>query len=522
MSEKLCILTAHSGCENTVPNSKGYIEKALGSGCDVVEVDIRKNERGFYLSHDMSSSDAVLFFLEDALKLFESVPSVCINFDLKEDVLPSLIDFLEQKDFMHRAFFSGCVSSETFRSLTKAKDRVLYNVSLSEKKDETASFLSELKHNLPGLKALNLSFEEVTKDFVFACHRQGLQVFVWTPDNENDIKRMIDYAVDGITTNRVTTALEYTSGAGKKQNAVPYDIVCIGPVSKDIMIDHLGHEDRLLGGAIIQSGYAASGAGFKTAVCTKCNDTDATVLAELDEAPMDVYRLYSADTTSIRNTYFTADKEQRSCDLISESAPFYLCDILKVPALIYHFAGLTTGDFDDVLFKAVHGRGKIAVDAQCLLRRPSAGGSMDYDDWKHKRDYISYIDYFKADAKEAEILTGLSNTHEAAERLCEWGAKEVLITHNTEVIVRTKDVFYSCPIKARSLDGRTGRGDTTFASYIASRNTAGIPESLLFATALVSLKMETKGPFRGKRSDIERYITDFYTDGDVRDIRRML
>ena len=99
--------------------------------------------------------------------------------------------------------------------------------------------------------------------------------------------------------------------------------MCIGPVSKDIMIDHLGNEDRLLGGAIIQSGYAAYGAGFKTAVCTKCNDTDGSTLAELDKAPMDVYRFFSADTTSIRNTYFTADKEQRKCDLISESDPFY-------------------------------------------------------------------------------------------------------------------------------------------------------------------------------------------------------
>ena len=36
------------------------------------------------------------------------------------------------------------------------------------------------------------------------------------------------------------------------------------------------------------------------------------------------------NSTSIRNTYFTADKEQRKCDLISESDPFYACDILKV------------------------------------------------------------------------------------------------------------------------------------------------------------------------------------------------
>ena len=60
--------------------------------------------------------------------------------------------------------------------------------------------------------------------------------------------------------------------------------------------------------------------------------------------------------------------------------------------------------------------------------------------------------------------------------------------------------------------GRTGRGDTTFAGYLTERLHADIPEALLFATALVSLKMETSGPFRGTREDVEKYIADFYTD----------
>ena len=37
-------------------------------------------------------------------------------------------------------------------------------------------------------------------------------------------------------------------------------------------------------------------------------------------------------------------------------------------------------------------------------------------------------------------------------------------------------------------------GDTTFAGYINERLTADIPTALRFATALVSLKMETPAP----------------------------
>lgn len=517
MSEKLILLTAHSGCENTAQNSAEYIQKALDLPCDIIEVDVRKNADGFYLSHDAPHGKFAVT-LDEALELLGKKPSVCVNFDLKEDIVCSLAEYLEQKNFMYRAFFSGSVSQESFCALKNGKDRVLFNIDGASLKSGADSFLRDLKQKMPGLKALNLYYKDVSKDLVDACHTQGLKVFVWTVDGANDVKRMADFGVDGITANRVIQVSECLLSARTKRVEGQYDIVCIGPVSKDIMIDHLGNEDRLLGGAIIQSGYAAYGAGFKTAVCTKCNDTDGSTLAELDKAPMDVYRFFSADTTSIRNTYFTADKEQRKCDLISESDPFYACDILKVPARIYHFAGLTTDDFDDTLFVAALGHGKIAVDAQCLLRRPTTSGSMDYADWKNKRTYLSYIDYFKTDAKEGEILTGLSDTRKAAAQLCDWGAKEVLITHNTEVIVRTRELLYSCPIKARSLAGRTGRGDTCFATYIAERNTSSIPEALLFATALVSLKMETKGPFRGTRADVRKYIENFYTAEDVRSV----
>ena len=57
------------------------------------------------------------------------------------------------------------------------------------------------------------------------------------------------------------------------------------------------------------------------------------------------------------------------------------------------------------------------------------------------------IDYLKTDAAEAEILTGLTDRAEAAKLLHSWGAKEVLITHNTEVLAYDGVTTYTCPIK---------------------------------------------------------------------------
>ena len=52
--------------------------------------------------------------------------------------------------------------------------------------------------------------------------------------------------------------------------------------------------------------------------------------------------------------------------------------------------------------------------------------------------------------------------------------------------------------------------DTTFAGYITERQRVGIREALLYCTALVSLKMETPGPFQGTRQDVLDYIREFY------------
>ena len=50
------------------------------------------------------------------------------------------------------------------------------------------------------------------------------------------------------------------------------------------------------------------------------------------------------------------------------------------------------------------------------------------------------------------------------------------------------------------------------AAYICERLNADIPSSLLTATATVSLKMETPGPFSASRKDVEEYINNFYSD----------
>ena len=290
-----------------------------------------------------------------------------------------------------------------------------------------------------------------------------------------------------------------------------YDTMIIGPVSRDIMIDCHDVETRLVGGAVVQSGFAAANVGARTAIFTKASP-DIDVYGAFADCPADVYWRPSADTTSIHNKYFTEDKEKRKCTLLSRCDEITFDELPPVETKLYHFAGLIVGDFRDGIFKEASEKGKVAVDVQCLLRCGEADGSMPSKDWPGKYDYLKYIDFLKTDAAEAEILTGTDDRREAARILHGWGAREVLITHNTEVLAYDGETFLTCPIRARNLSGRTGRGDTTFAGYITERLHSNMQDSLLFATALVSLKMETPGPFRGTRDDVLRYIDAFYKD----------
>lgn len=289
-----------------------------------------------------------------------------------------------------------------------------------------------------------------------------------------------------------------------------YDVLVIGPVSLDYNIDYLGNERKEVGGAVVASGFAAARSGNKTALFTKLNPADADVEARFAGSGADLYWKPSRATCSIRNQYFTADKEKRACTSLGVCDPFRFDEFRDIQTRLYHFAGLVWGDFDGALFAEAAGHGKVAVDVQCLLRHVEADKTMAFHDWAEKKTYLPCIDYLKTDAAEAEILTGLTDRAQAARLLHSWGAKEVLITHNTEVLAYDGQEIYTCPIKARNLSGRTGRGDTTFAGYITERQRAEIREALLYCTALVSLKMETPGPFQGSRQDVERYIDTFY------------
>lgn len=255
-----------------------------------------------------------------------------------------------------------------------------------------------------------------------------------------------------------------------------YDTLVVGPISLDQNIDHEGFEHREIGGAIVQSGFAGACSGNKVAVFTKLNPKDANPQQIFAGTGADVFWKPSAETCSIRNQYFTPDKERRDCRSMGKCDPFRFEELPVIHTPIYQFAGLVYGDFDGDLFRQARDTGaKVAVDVQCMLRHVEPDKSMQFYDWADKLVDLPAIDFLKTDAAEAKILTGLEDRAEAAKLLHQWGAKEVMITHNTEVLIYDGKQIHTYPIVARNLSGRTGRGDTCFAAYITERLRISVP-----------------------------------------------
>ena len=289
-----------------------------------------------------------------------------------------------------------------------------------------------------------------------------------------------------------------------------YDIVSIGHITNDVR-NMMGNKTPFTGGAAYFSPFAAKRTGASVLVITKMAAKDKPLLSALTETGIDVICLDSAHTTSIENAFSGPDMDKRTLNLISLADSFSASDIpADIAAGVFHIAGLFYGEVGEDMIPFLAEKGKTALDVQAVLRHIDKG-TIVCKDWEQKKRYIPYVHYLKADTAEARVITGTDDKEKAAEMLFEWGAKEIVITEQKEVLVFDGKTHRRAPFNPSNQDGRVGRGDTCFLSYIARRLTHGIEDSARYAAALTSIKMEKPGPFCGTVEDVvERIKTQAY------------
>jgi len=108
------------------------------------------------------------------------------------------------------------------------------------------------------------------------------------------------------------------------------------------------------------------------------------------------------------------------------------------------------------------------------------------------------------------MLTGISDIREAARKISDLGPHEVVITHRNGLLVYVDGQFYEKSFSPNQLIGRSGRGDTCIAAYLAKRLSASPQEATIWAAAVTSLKMEAEGPFQRTIEEVNHLIQTKY------------
>jgi sugar/nucleoside kinase (ribokinase family) len=231
-------------------------------------------------------------------------------------------------------------------------------------------------------------------------------------------------------------------------------------------------------------------------VITRLAREDRQRLAELKAEGIRVYERPSRETSGIANTYLTADMDRRLTRPLGFAGRFRLRDLPSITPRLWLVGPLMAGEVDLPFVRTLAGRAPVALDAQGFVR-VREGDDLVFRDWADKREGLPLVRYLKVDQAEAEILTGFTDRHAAAKTLESWGAQEIILTHSAGVLARVKGQDYEAAFTPRSLAGRTGRGDTCFAAYLASRLSSDPYDACEFAARITSIKLETPGAFVG-------------------------
>jgi sugar/nucleoside kinase (ribokinase family) len=290
-----------------------------------------------------------------------------------------------------------------------------------------------------------------------------------------------------------------------------FDIAFLGHYTKDTII--LPHETKTVnGGAFNYGARVAVKMGLRTAVITRLAQEDFDVVDDLARMGVEVFVTPTAQSTSLKLVYPTPDPDQRTVYNVGSAGPFTPAEVAPVQARAFHIGASIRGEVPlEVIEALAQKEACISLDVQGFLR-VSRGGELVHEDWPEAAQVLELVDVLKADAVEAEAMTGRSDLQEAAEALAEFGPCEVVLTHGKGVLVYADGCFHAAPFQTREMKGRTGRGDTCTAAYLGKRFTASPAEATVWAAALTSLKMEAVGPFSKEIGEVEELIRERYMD----------
>ena len=213
--------------ENTLPAFKNAIEM----GYKYLETDVHSSKDGeVFAFHDESlervtgrtgkisdfSATEISQIEIDGfakiptlIELLELFPKVKINIDPKADsVVTPLINLLKRTNSVSRV----CIGSFSDKRIKEIRKELGSELCVSAGPKAVIKFLAgrfSFPKSKPAYHCLQVPQRSgpvkiVTRDFIEKAHSRGLQVHVWTIDDEEEMNELLDIGVDGLMTDEPT------------------------------------------------------------------------------------------------------------------------------------------------------------------------------------------------------------------------------------------------------------------------------------------------------------------------------
>ncbi|UPK41518.1 glycerophosphodiester phosphodiesterase [Paenibacillus pabuli] len=223
---KFPLITAHTGCMGLPDHSFESLQAALRLGADIYEDDIRSTRDGvLVLAHDnditladgshgslvemkLEELDARLSApipkLQDVLEHIREAGKI-MNLDIKTDsVLEPVSSLVDRMGMTEKVFLSGCEYGTAIqagqwvphiRRLLNVNTHSFRSLPYGEAVTQACAEAREA-----GCFGLNLPYQFVRPELLEAVRRNGLDIYVWTVTEANDMRRLAQWGVDSITT----------------------------------------------------------------------------------------------------------------------------------------------------------------------------------------------------------------------------------------------------------------------------------------------------------------------------------
>jgi len=215
------LVIAHRGdSSNALENSLDAVRLALSVPVDMIEVDIRRSrDNSLYVMHDRMTGRTA----ERNVDIERSSSGQMNSIKLKNgETVPSLAALLDQVSgacalnleiksadtglltarYIHSSGYQGPVLLSSFKEEEVRAARSVMPALPTSLIFDVFTLRNVKSYSARGYKVISLRKKTVNEKLIAACHEQGIAVYVWTVDEEAEIRKFISWGVDGIYSNK--------------------------------------------------------------------------------------------------------------------------------------------------------------------------------------------------------------------------------------------------------------------------------------------------------------------------------